>query len=451
MSIWGKRFKPDGKRDSLAVDPNENSLQVLGPATLKATGTRAGTTLSHLRTFSSLKISAYRFYFLGMAGQWGAMNMQMVTRALLVYRLTGSAALLGWMSLAQGIPMLLLSFLGGVFADRMPKKHIIQAGQAVSGVVALSVAIALTTGYLSSQHPGSWWILMVNSALQGTIMGLMMPARQAIIPEIVGREHVMNAVALNSTGMNTLRLIAPAVAGILIDSIGFEAIFYAMAGLYVISVFFTAFIPATGARLAHSHNALFDIKQGLQYIWSKNTIRLILAFIIFFILLSMPYQYMMPVFADDILKVGATGMGVLMSVSGAGALIGSLAIASLPTKRRGAMLLTTGLIMGISLAVFSFSESYPLSLVMMLFVGLGQTGYQTVGTTLLQSYTDPEYLGRVMSINMMNVGLSSVGTFFAGILAEVSGAQWSIGGFSAVLALLSILALVFLPVIRKLD
>ena len=169
--------------------------------------------LRNLRTFSSLKNPAYRFYFLGMLGQWGSMNMQMVTRSLLIYRLTGSAAILGLMSLANAIPMLFLSLFGGIIADRVQKKHVIQVGQASSAVVALSVAVALTTGYLSPQHPGSWWVLIVNSVLQGTIMGLMMPSRQAIIPEIVGEEQVMNAVALNSLGMSTLRLLAPAAAG----------------------------------------------------------------------------------------------------------------------------------------------------------------------------------------------------------------------------------------------
>jgi MFS family permease len=410
-----------------------------------------GISLSSIKTFDSLKNPAYRFYFMGMVGQWGSMNMQMVTRSLLIYRLTGSAAILGLMSLAAALPMLLLSLFGGAIADRVQKKYVIQIGQAASAVVALSVAVTLTTGYLSSENPGSWWVLMVNSVLQGSIMGLMMPSRQAIIPEIVSREQVMNAIALNATGMNTLRLLAPALAGFLIDAIGFAAVFYAMTGLYLIAVFFTGFLPATGTTSARGGNALVDIKEGLKYIWGKTTILLVLAFVVVFILLSMPYQMMMPIFADDILKVGATGMGMLMSVSGAGAMAGSLAIASLPNRRRGAILLATGLILGLSLAGFSFSRSWPLSLGLMVFVGLGQTGYQTVGTTLLQSYSEPEYLGRVMSINMMNMGLSSLGTFLAGILAEGIGAQWAIGGFAMVLVLLSILTIIFVPKIRRLD
>ena len=141
-----------------------------------------GISLRSMKTFDSLKVPAYRFFFLGMVGQWGAMNMQMVIRSLLIYRLTGSAAILGLMSLANALPMLLLSLFGGVIADRVQKKHAIQVGQAASAVLALSVAVPLTTGYLSPQHPGSWWILMVNSVPQGTIMAFVIPSRQAIIP-----------------------------------------------------------------------------------------------------------------------------------------------------------------------------------------------------------------------------------------------------------------------------
>ncbi|MBI4188325.1 MAG: MFS transporter [Chloroflexi bacterium] len=412
---------------------------------------RSKASLRNLKTFASLKNRAYRFYFLGMVGQWGSMNMQMVTRSLLIYRLTGSAAILGLMSLANALPMIVLSLFGGVIADRVQKKRVIQAGQLASAVVAFSVAILLTTGYLSPEHPGSWWVLIVNSVLQGTIMGLMQPSRQAIIPEIVSDENVMNAVALNSLGMNTLRFMAPALAGFLIDFVGFAAVFYAMTGLYISAVFFTSFLPVTGTTSVRGGNALVDIKQGLKYMRHETIIFLVLSFIVVSIILSMPYQMMMPIFADDILKVGATGLGMLMSASGVGAMIGSLAIASLPNKRRGAMLLISNLVLGLALTIFSFSRSWPLSLTLMVIVGLGLTGPQTLGTSLLQSYTEAEYLGRVMSINMMNWGLSSLGTFSAGIIAQSFGAQWALGGFSMALVLLCTLGLGFLPRLRKLD
>jgi MFS transporter, DHA1 family, staphyloferrin A biosynthesis exporter len=441
----------------------EKGREPESPARVETEGTRPfrtsferrrGFSLRNFRTFESLTNSAYRFYFFGMAGQWASMNMQMVTRSLLLYRLTGSGAMLGLMSLANAVPTLLLALFGGALADRVPKKLVIQIGQLASALISFSVAITLTTGYLSAEHAGSWWILMANSVLQGVVMALMMPSRQAIIPEVVRPHQVMNAVALNSLGMNTLRLIAPAIAGFIIDAFDFEAIFYAMTGLYLMAVVLTSFMqtktPTTTVRVYRS-NALRDIKEGLAYIVHNRIILSVLLLTLIIIVLSMPYQMMMPIFADDILKVGATGMGLLMSVSGVGAMVGSLLVASLPNRKRGVVLLLSSIVLGVGLAVFAFSRSMTLSLGTMIIVGLGQAGRQTLASTLLQSYSEEAYLGRVMSINMMDMGISSLGTFFTGILADSIGADKAIGGFAIGLVLIAVVSLFLFKRITRLD
>ena len=413
-------------------------------------GGRADSSL-HKRTFSSFKNPVYRLYYGGLLCQMFPMNMQMMARSLLIYRLTGSAAILGIMSLAHAVPMLLFSLFGGVIADRVQKKYVIIAGQVGSAVVSLGVALALTLGYLSVESAGSWWILVVASILQGTIMGLMMPSRQAIMREIVSVEQLMNAVSLTTMGMNALQLFAPALTGFLIDAFDFEAVYYVMTASYLMGVVFIAFMPPTSAITLRHSSALTNIKEGVNYIRHETTLLLILAFTLFAVLLSMPYFVLLPIFADDILKVGATGMGWLMSISGIGAIIGSATLASLPNKKRGLMLLASGVIMGLALVSFSFSSSYSLSLAIMVFVGLGQTGRMTLANTLLQYYVEDEYRGRVMSIYMMQFGLSSFGAFAAGLLADSVGVQWAVGGFAMVLVLLSILLLAFLPRIRNLD
>ena len=403
------------------------------------------------QTFRSLKNPIYRLYYGAMLGQMAAMNMQMVARGFLVYQLTGSTAILGGMSLAATIPMLFLSLFGGVIAERVQKKFVMLVGQASSAVVALGVALALTLGYLSTEHTGSWWILVVAGVLQGTIMGLMMPSRQAIIPEIVGEEGLMNAVSLNVLGMNTLRIIAPAATGFIIGAFNFEAVYYTMTGMYLMAVVFIAFMPLTGTMALRGGGALADIKEGLQYVQRETTILLVLMFTLFAVVLSMPYMMLMPVFAVDILKVGAEGMGILISISGVGAIVGSLILASLPNKKRGLMLLAGSLILGLALAGFSFSSSWNLSLTLIAFVGLGQTARMALSNTLIQYYVEDEYRGRVMSIYMMEFGLMGFGVFAAGLMAEAIGIQWAVGGFAIVLASLSLLALLFLPRIRKLD
>lgn len=373
----------------------------------------------------------------------------MISQSLLVYRLTGSAAILGVLALATAMPQLLLSLVGGTMADRFQKKRLIQIGQLVAGFMAVVVAVSLTTGYMSPQHPGSWWVLLLTSVMQGAFNAIALPARQAIIPQLVGREMVMNALALNTMGTNVFRLIAPAAAGFLIDGIGFAAVFYIMAGLYFMAVFLTAFIPAGPRTVSQGRSTVADVRDGLSYIWGQRTIFIILLYAILYIVLFMPYQMMLPIFADTIIKVGATGLGILQSVSSVGALAASLALASIPTRRGGTLILVGGMIAGFGLVVLASSHSWYLSLAAMFVIGAGQAGHSTALVTTLQKLSDANYLGRVMSILMMNQGLSGLGTFFVGILAESIGVQWAIGGFAVILILLSIYFILFLPRLRK--
>ena len=407
--------------------------------------------LRRIRTFESFKIHAYRMFFLGMIGQWGSFSMEMVARTYLIYDITDSAAMLGFVSLASAIPMISLSLFGGAVADRLPKKRLIQISQVAMSAVSLANGTAVSIGYLGPAHPESWWVLMVGAVIMGTIMAMAMPSRQAIIPELVGREQIMNAVSLNTMGMSFFQLVGPAVAGYVIDGFGYAAVFFSMAALNGTAIIFTSFLPKTVPLQRIKKNVLADVGQGLRYIGRHRLVFMVLVFFVVSILLAMPYQMLMPIFARDILQVGPKGQGTLMSVSGVGALAASLTLASIPSKRRGVTLLMSNVLLGGALVIFAFSVSWPLSLAMMVFVGLGRTGNNTAGAALLQSYTEPEYLGRVMSIMMMNFGLSSLGTFFAGILAERISAPWAIGGLAMILVIVSSGAFLLLPAMRKLE
>ncbi len=414
-------------------------------------GSRRGRLQRYSKTFSSLKIRNYRLFYGALIGQMAAMNMQLVARGFLVYDITGSEAILGVMALASSTPMLLLSLFGGVIAERVHKKYVMLIGQAGSALVALGIAVALYLDLISSARPNSWWILVVASALQGTIMGLMMPSRQAILPELVGGEQLLNAISLNVMGMNFFRIMAPALAGFLIDAFGYKAVYVVMTGLYIMAVVFVSLLPVTGKISVPAGGVLADMKEGLKYISREKTILFILVFMLVGVVLSFPYMMMMPVFAVDVLKVGASGMGFLMSASGVGAIIGSLVLASLPNRKRGVMFLGGTLLVSVALVGFSISHWWYVSLILIMFVGLGSSARQALGNTLVQYYTDDAYRGRVMSIYMMNFGLNGIGVFGVGLLAEAIGVQWSIGGFAALLAVISILVLMLVPRLRKLD
>jgi MFS family permease len=407
--------------------------------------------ISNIRTFSSLKNRVYRLYYIGMLGQWTSMNMQIVARSYLIYQVSGSGAVLGLAALANAIPTILLSLPGGALADRIPKRDILLYTQLGSMLVSLGVALSLTFGYLSADRAGSWWILIVAAAAQGTFMGFMMPSRQSIIAEIVDSEQIMNAVSLGMMGMNALRILGPAAAGFLIDATGYNVVYFISTAMYGLASFCMFLMPRTVPQHSDGSNAVTDIINGVQYIRREKTMMLVIVATLFVMICSMPFMQLMPMITEDILKVGESGMGILLSVSGLGAIVGSLTLASLPNRKRGFIMLGAGVIMGLALVVFAFSRSWPLSVFVVVFVGLGQTSHRTSGNSLVQYYVEPEYRGRVMSFMMMGVGFSSLGTFVAGLLSESLGVQWSIGGLALVLVVMSIVLATATARLRKLE
>jgi len=409
-------------------------------------------TLRGLKTFESFRIPYFRIFFFALIGEWAALSMQMMVTSLLAYRVTGSGTILGVMALGQAIPSLLMGFLGGAIADRLHKKHILVACQTGTGLISLYVAITLSLGYLSKSNPGSWWLLMLAAIGQGTLMGFMMPARMAIIPEIVGEDRVMNAISLTFMGQTVFRLISPAFAGFLIDAFDFTLVYYLMSGLYAISTIFALLLPLTGKiGFRKRRNPFKDIIEGFRYIRRETIFALIVIFAICHMISGMPYQQLLAIFTEDILKVGASGLGILMAVSGTGSLIGSLILASLSNKKRGILLLFSGIVMSVPLIVFSFSTSWYLSLFMMPLIGLGPSMHGALTATLIQYYADPDYRGRMQSFTVMGSGLASLGTFFAGVMSDAIGVQWSIGGMAMFLTVVTILFFIFARSLTSLE
>jgi MFS family permease len=406
------------------------------------------------KTFISFKNPVYRLYYLSMVGHWSSMNMQMLARNLLVYRISASGAILGVLALANAVPMILFALPGGVIADRIQKKTVIQICQVASIIVSLATTLVLVFDYLSPEHPESWWVLVVSAVLQGAIMGFMMPSRSAIISEIVGPDHLMNAISLNNLGMNVFRIISPALAGFLVDIFDFWVVYAIMTVMIVMSWVCILFVPPTSEKTtAGGGSSLDDILGGWRYLRSEKTIMLVLLFTVAAIILGMPYSQLLPMFTEDpdILNVSATSMGVLIMVSGIGAMVGSLILASLSNRKRGLIMLCAALIMSVALVAFSFSKIWYLSLFLIIFIGLGSSGQMALGNSLIQYYSDAAYRGRVMSFFMLGFGFSSLGAFFAGLLAEGVGVQWSVGSLAIALVIITLLSLTFIPHIRRLD
>jgi sugar phosphate permease len=224
-----------------------------------------------------------------------------------------------------------------------------------------------------------------------------------------------------------------------------------MAGLYALALVFILNIPTREKIIATGNNIMLDIREGFRYIGKNPLILRVLVYTLMVVVLAMPFQQLMPIYTDDILKVGPPGMGLLMTISGAGALIGSLLLAAMPNKKRGVLLLSSGILAGLALIVFSFSAIMAVSMVVIFFIGVAQSFRNTIGSALSQSYTENQYMGRVMSIMNMQWGLMSICTFVAGVLAEVIAVQWILGSLSILLVVLSATFLGAFKNLRKVE
>ena len=398
-----------------------------------------------VRTFASLNDRNFRWFYLAMLGQMAAMNMQLIVRGYVVFDITDSFTALGAIALASSVPMLVLGVFGGVLADRLPKKLILQTGQLVSVVIAVVVGILLLTDTLVL------WHLFVASVAQGITMALMMPARQAMIPEVVSRDLLMNAVALNSAGMNLMRLLAPAAGGFLIWGMGAGSVYIVMGALYFSAVLTLIPVPrGTAASSGSAKGGLGDLRDGFAYVRKDGTILAVLGVAFLSAFLAMPYIQLLPGFVDVVLDGGPVELGLLTAVSGGGALVGALVIASLPERRRGALLLGSAILLGASLLVFSFSREFWFAATAITFVGVGTAGRQAFSQILLHAYVEDEYRGRVMALMMIQPGMMSFGAFFIGIAAEVIGVEKAMAILAGLLVVTSGLLLILSPRLRTL-
>lgn len=409
------------------------------------------------RIGSAMRDPHYRNFYIGNVMQFGSMNMQLVVRGWLVFHITGSFAALGTMALANAIPTLIFSPIGGVVADRMPKKTIIQAGQIYNAVNAALLAI-LAAGWFGLHL--EFWHLFLSAFLQGIVNSVMQPSRQSFISDIVPRDRLTNAIGLNATAQTFMQLTAPGLAGFMIAAYSPAIVFWMMAAMYVVAVAFTMRLPrhplyafVRGAGAGHAGggghgrppSGLSDLVDGMKYVANDPTIRTVIAVNFLIVIVAMPYTMLLPGFVQSILHRGAFEQGVLQSMQGVGALGGAVFVASAAARGRGRMFLVCGALLGVGILAFALSTNYLITLPIMLIIGAGQTGRMALGQVLIQSYSEEQYRGRVMSVWFMEFGLVQFGTFIVGFLAEWFGPQWAIGGLAGLL----VVAIAYLAVFGK--
>ena len=404
---------------------------------------------SELRTFESLGDRNFRWFFISTLGQFGGIQTQMLAMGFIVYELTGSPGRLGLVALVNAIPSLAFSLYGGMLADRVPRRLVLQVGQGFQALLAALVAVLLFLGLLRYEH------LIAIVFFQGAGMALMMPARQAMIPEIAGEERLMNAISLSAAGMTTMRLIAPAIGGALLVIASSAWLYGAVTLYYVVAI--AALVPIrlatarTGnAPAARDAQGWAGVRDGIRYTARRPAILQVLALNLLIVSASMPWMFLLPGWVEDVLGLGGFHLGLLLSVMGVGSLFGSLVIASLPPRRRGLLYLLSAVLLAAGVLAFTVFEMFWLAALLTVVIGIGHAGRMSLSTVLLQTYVDPEYRGRVLSIYMMEFGLVALGVFAVGAMAEVVGLQLAIGGAAAILLAVSLLLFPAFKTLRRL-
>jgi MFS family permease len=394
----------------------------------------------------ALRHRNYRLYFAGqlvsLTGTW----MQSVAQAWLAYQLTHSAALLGIVGFAGQVPALLFSPFGGLIADRFPRRKVLLATQATSMVLAFVLAGLTLSGAVTVA-----WILAL-AALGGMVNAFDIPTRQAFAVDMVGREDLINAIALNSSVFNGARVLGPAIAGILVARIG-EGWCFLVNGLSYIAVLGSLLamrLPAH-SRAATTASAWSRVREGFVYVARARPVRALLLLLGLVSLTGMPYAVLMPVFAKEILGGGAHEMGILMGCSGAGALLGAIVLASRKSvKGLGAFVAWCAGGLGLALVAFAFSHSFWLSALLLVPVGFCMMSEMASSNTLIQSLIPDAVRGRVMSVYaMMFMGMAPIGALLAGALAARIGAPATVAGGGAVCLLGALCFARYLPHIRS--
>jgi MFS family permease len=390
-------------------------------------------TIKQGEAFRALRNRNYRLLWIGQLGHSAALWVETIARSWLIWELTGSATLLATVNLLRAIPMLILGLLAGVAADRFDKRKLLIITKSVTLVNYLVMATLITTGAVQV------WHVLVSAFVMGSSMAFEQPTRTSLVPSLVGKEELTNAVALNSAAMNITRVAGPAAAGLLIAPLGVGGVYYISAGVYIGTLIATIMmrVPPMKAREVGT-SAWVDLAEGFRYVYREKTILVLMILALIPMVFGMPYMTLMPIFADKILNIGASGLGWLHSASGVGALLAVFTIATLGRVNHKGFLAVIGIFaFGAFLMVFAQSTWVPLSILMMVLIGYASTAFRVLINTSLLETSPPELHGRVMAFYTLDRGLVPLGTMTVGPLADVIGAPLAeliMGGICALLA-----------------
>jgi len=421
--------------------------QILLPVMSKATA--QATTGSHriVEALSALRHRNYRLYWLGQLSSVLAQNMEGIAQSWLVLELTNSPLLLGLTGLAFAIPTITLTLLGGVIADRADRRRIMIFSQLGSASIFFILATLVVIQWVAL------WHVMTLAFLSGCIRAFDRPSRMALLPQMVPKEDIPNAVAVGGTIWQLNRLVGPAVAGLLIYLVGIGPTFY-----FCFFASLSAVCLWLGIRFEHQPTAvssgglLQHMMDGLNFIRKNELYYTFISMTFFNSIFGMSYLILMPVFARDVLNVGSQGFGFLQSAGGLGALLGVFAVAYFShSGGKGRQVIGGAIIFGLLLIIFALSKSYPLSLILACALGIASQFYITMINAILQVNLPDQLRGRVMSIYGLTWDLMPLGGLIAGAIAEYAGAPTAVVAGGAFVAVMALGVAMFSPNMRRLE
>lgn len=366
-------------------------------------------------TLGALKHRDFRYFFMGsivsLIGTW----MQNAGQSWLVVTLTDSALKLSFVSALQFTPVLLFSLFAGALIDNYPKKKILLITQTIMGVLAFILTFLVFT------HQIQYWHILVLAAVLGCCNAVDMPARQSFMIELVGKEDLMNAIALNSTVFNAARMVGPAVAGIMIKFFGFFICFLLNAISFIPLVYGIYMISASGApkQNAEKKNMILDIKEGLKYVFNSKEILFTILLVFFVSTFAMNYSVLIPLLAKQVLNMDSDGYGYLMSAMGLGSMLSAFTVATRSRVPKRRLMFLAGAVISIMLVFIGVFKDYGVSIVTLFIAGVFNVLFSTTANSTIQLKSKNEFRGRVMSVYaMVFAGATPLGSLFEGAISK---------------------------------
>lgn len=409
--------------------------------------------LVRLRTFEALRYREYRLLWYGQVFASMSTWMDQVTRGWLIYELTNSALQLGLVRGIQAIPFLLLSPIAGSTADRYSRKFQVVTSQFAIGILYAATALLIFTGLIRP------WHVYVTAFLMASVQVFLQPSRSAMISDAVPKNRLTNAIGLNAMVFNMARSTGPALSGLLISLWNTGASYSAQALFMILATVWTMQMSAASQdrSAGHDHGAHEEsfgrsIIQGWKVSWRTVEVRTGILIVIVAALFMIPFSTLLPIFARDLLRVGARGQGLLLTAMGVGALCSSILIASIGDRMpRGVLMLGGVALYGLLVVIFSASPWFPLSMALMVVIGLCHVSSHALVQTVIQTYSPPEYRGRAIALFHMTQVLLLLGGLFVGALSAAIGAPWAASTMSLVGTALMLMIYLAMPQARRIQ